>query len=68
MTAPRSDFLRILQDRGFIHQCTDLAALDARALDGPVTAYIGFDATAGQPAHRPSGADHDAALAAEDRP
>ena len=46
MTAPRSDFLRILQDRGFIHQCTDLDALDARALEGRVTAYIGFDATA----------------------
>jgi tyrosyl-tRNA synthetase len=46
MTAPRSDFLRTLQDRGFIHQCTDLAALDARALEGRLTAYIGFDATA----------------------
>jgi tyrosyl-tRNA synthetase len=46
MTAPRSDFLRILKDRGFIHQCTDLDALDARALEGRVTAYIGFDATA----------------------
>jgi len=46
MTAPRSEFLRTLQDRGFIHQCTDLDALDARALEGPVTAYIGFDATA----------------------
>src|SRR3990170_4161445 len=46
MTAPRSDFLRILQDRGFIHQCTDLDALDARALAGRLTAYIGFDATA----------------------
>ncbi|WP_193368335.1 tyrosine--tRNA ligase [Pelagibius marinus] len=46
MTAPRSDFLRTLQDRGFIHQCTDIDALDARALEGPLTAYIGFDATA----------------------
>lgn len=46
MTAPRSDFLRTLQDRGFIHQCTDMDALDARALEGRVTAYIGFDATA----------------------
>jgi len=46
MTAPRSDFLRTLQDRGFIHQCTDLDALDARALEGRLTAYIGFDATA----------------------
>ncbi len=46
MTAPRSDFLRTLQDRGFIHQCTDLEALDERALNGRITAYIGFDATA----------------------
>ncbi len=46
MTAPRSDFLRTLQDRGFIHQCTDLDALDERAMNGRVTAYIGFDATA----------------------
>src|SRR3546814_3384657 len=46
MTAPRSDFLRTLQDRGFIHQCTDLEALDAGALAGRITAYIGFDATA----------------------
>ncbi|HMA16318.1 MAG: tyrosine--tRNA ligase [Bacteroidota bacterium] len=46
MTAPRSDFLRTLQDRGFIHQCTDLGSLDARALEGRITAYIGFDATA----------------------
>ena len=46
MTTPRSDFLRTLQDRGFIHQCTDFDALDQRALEGRVTAYIGFDATA----------------------
>ncbi len=46
MTAPRSDFLRTLHERGFIHQCTDLMALDERVLQGPITAYIGFDATA----------------------
>jgi len=46
MTSLKSDFLRRLQDRGFIHQCTDLEALDAKAAKGPVTAYIGFDATA----------------------
>jgi tyrosyl-tRNA synthetase len=46
MTAPRSDFLRTLQDRGFIHQCNDLDALDARTLKERITAYIGFDATA----------------------
>jgi tyrosyl-tRNA synthetase len=42
----RSDFLRTLSERGFIHQGTDLAALDAKAAKGPITAYIGFDATA----------------------
>jgi tyrosyl-tRNA synthetase len=43
---PKSDFLRILQERGFIHQCSDFAGLDALALKGDVTGYIGFDATA----------------------
>jgi tyrosyl-tRNA synthetase len=41
-----SDFLRVLSERGFIHQCTDLAALDARLRTGPVVAYNGFDLTA----------------------
>lgn len=45
-TTPSSDFLRTLQERGFIHQCTDLAALDERAQKGPIVAYIGFDCTA----------------------
>src|SRR6185369_2998103 len=46
MTAYRSSLLRVLDERGYIHQVTDAAALDARAAEGPVTAYIGFDATA----------------------
>lgn len=46
MTQTRSDFLDAVQARGFLHQCTDLDALDALALEGPVPAYIGFDATA----------------------
>ncbi len=46
MTEPRSDFLREIIDRGFLHQCTDLAGLDARAENGPIRAYIGFDCTA----------------------
>ncbi|MGB0672140.1 MAG: tyrosine--tRNA ligase, partial [Rhodospirillales bacterium] len=47
MTEPKSDFLRIVTERGFVHQCTDLEALDARLCEGaPVTAYIGFDCTA----------------------
>jgi tyrosyl-tRNA synthetase len=42
----KSDFLRALHERGFIHQITDSAALDARAQSGAISAYIGFDATA----------------------
>ncbi len=45
-SAFRSDFLRTLSERGYIHQCSDLARLDAKAAEGPITAYIGFDATA----------------------
>ena len=41
-----SDFLREATDRGFVHQCTDLEALDAAMKAGPVAAYIGFDCTA----------------------
>ncbi len=47
MTTPKSDFLREAKARGFIHQVTDEAALDARLASGvPQIAYIGFDATA----------------------
>jgi tyrosyl-tRNA synthetase len=42
---PRSDLVRTLLERGHIYQATDLAALDAAALKGPISAYIGFDAT-----------------------
>jgi tyrosyl-tRNA synthetase len=46
MSSFRSDFLRILDERGFIHQCSDPQGLDAKFNAGPVTAYIGFDCTA----------------------
>jgi len=46
MSKARSDFLRIASERGFIHQCTDLEALDARLAASPLTAYIGYDCTA----------------------
>ena len=42
----KSEFLRTLTERGYIHQQTDAAALDRHAAAGIVTAYIGFDATA----------------------
>ncbi len=43
---PKSDFLRILQERGFIHQCSDLAGLDALAAKGQAVGYVGYDCTA----------------------
>ncbi len=42
----KSEFLNILTERGFIHQCSDFGALDAKLMEGPQSAYIGFDATA----------------------
>ena len=46
MTTLRSSFLRTLSERGFIHQATDMAALDDAAVQGRIVAYIGFDCTA----------------------
>src|SRR5882757_3270216 len=46
MTAFKSDFLNILQNRGFVHQCSDFEGLDALAAKGQATAYVGYDCTA----------------------
>ena len=46
MTKFKSDFLRVMHERGHVHQCTHLEALDAKAAKETVTAYIGYDATA----------------------
>jgi tyrosyl-tRNA synthetase len=46
MTTYKSDFLNVLQSRGLIHQVSDPEALDALALKGPITGYVGYDATA----------------------
>ena len=46
MTDYKSDFLRVLASRGFIHQVSEPGDLDALAKSGRVTAYIGFDCTA----------------------
>ena len=46
MSIPSSDFLQILTERGFIHQCSDAAGLDDKARSGDLVAYIGFDCTA----------------------
>lgn len=46
MTAPTSDFLRVLTERGFIHQTSDLGGIDALAREGRLATYVGYDCTA----------------------
>ncbi len=46
MTTYESDLLRVLDERGYIHQMTDAAGIDALAAKQVVPGYIGFDATA----------------------
>ncbi len=46
MASYKSDFLNVLQSRGFIHQVSEPDDLDALCVKGPITAYIGFDCTA----------------------
>jgi tyrosyl-tRNA synthetase len=46
MTVFKSDFLKMLQERGFIHQISDPEGLDALAAKGEVVAYVGYDCTA----------------------
>ncbi|HYY85143.1 MAG TPA: tyrosine--tRNA ligase, partial [Beijerinckiaceae bacterium] len=46
MSGPRSDFLQVLHERGYVHQCSDVAGLDAKAQAGEVVAYVGYDCTA----------------------
>ena len=43
---PRSEFLDTMIRRGYLADCTDLQGLDDAMIAGPVTAYIGYDATA----------------------
>ncbi len=42
----KSDFLNILEQRGFIHQCSDFAGLDQKLTEGVQSAYTGYDPTA----------------------
>jgi tyrosyl-tRNA synthetase len=42
----KSDFLNVLEQRGFIHQVSDPEGLDALAAKGPISGYVGYDATA----------------------
>lgn len=46
MTNYQSDLLRLLNDRGYIHQLTDADALDSLASKSIIPGYIGFDVTA----------------------
>ena len=46
MSELESPLLRTLQERGYIHQCTDLERLDARAGEERVVCYVGYDCTA----------------------
>ena len=46
MAKYKSDFLNTLDERGFIHQCSDFAGLDALAAKGEAIAYVGYDCTA----------------------
>ncbi len=43
---PKSDFMRVMFERGFVADCTDYQALDEALFKGVVPGYIGFDATA----------------------
>ena len=46
MAKHTSDFLNVLAARGFVHQCSDFAGLDALAAKGEIVAYVGYDCTA----------------------
>ena len=46
MAKHASDFLNVLAERGFVHQCSDFAGLDALAAKGEIVAYVGYDCTA----------------------
>ncbi|HZB61778.1 MAG TPA: tyrosine--tRNA ligase [Microvirga sp.] len=45
MSAPRSEFLKVLTERGFIHQASDLDGVDTAALEKRLTTYVGYDCT-----------------------
>jgi tyrosyl-tRNA synthetase len=45
MSGFKSDFLRVLDERGFIHQCSDPEGLDQKAAGSQITAYVGYDCT-----------------------
>ncbi|MEN2494418.1 MAG: Tyrosine--tRNA ligase [Hyphomicrobiaceae bacterium hypho_1] len=42
----KSDFINIMLERGFVHQCSDLVGLDQLALKNEIVCYVGYDCTA----------------------
>jgi tyrosyl-tRNA synthetase len=46
MSTMKSDFLNTLTERGYVHQCSDAAGLDALAVKGEIVSYVGYDCTA----------------------
>jgi len=45
MNAPRSEFLKVLTERGFIHQTSDFEGVDTAALENRLITYVGYDCT-----------------------
>ncbi|MCG7394207.1 tyrosine--tRNA ligase [Microvirga sp. ACRRW] len=45
MNAPRSEFLKVLTERGFIHQTSDFEGVDTAAIENRLTTYVGYDCT-----------------------
>jgi tyrosyl-tRNA synthetase len=45
MSVPRSPFLQVLTERGFVHQMSDPDGIDEAARAGQLTSYIGYDCT-----------------------
>ena len=60
MTTLKSDFLKIMTERGFMHQCSDLEGLDQLARGQSVVAYVGYDCTAPSLHVGIADVDHDA--------
>ena len=45
-TSPRSEFMHVLKERGYIHQMSDEDGIDALAQRGELATYVGYDCTA----------------------
>ena len=63
---PKSDFMRVMMERGFLADCTDYQSLDDALMAGVVPGYIGFDDGQVTACRKPD-PDYDAALDAKMR-